>query len=339
MSISIKVINYNQKDEIFYLTITENDRMIDIRKDIQNKSVYFTEKSYNRIGLFIFVSKDLLEDDEKDKNKSKKIIRTQNNSYDLKQKYPEKLNLSTKNDLKFFDSYPYIIKNYKTLTLYCYDLGFQIYTPLANIIEYSSPIIILLFYIYKFFYYDKNQQLNKIQIWTIIMIIFHYTKRVFESIFVHIQINTMECKMFLIECLYYILYFGLYAQKHIFTIEKDLYNNIEYLYVILFFISEINNYHCHIILRKIRLENPNNREIPKGNIFKYVYCANYFWEICSWTFISLFSSINSIYLFTIMGGIIMTLWALAKKEFYDKMLFKKYNRINYNKKAIIPFII
>ena len=35
----------------------------------------------------------------------------------------------------------------------------------------------------------------------------------------------------------------------------------------------------------------------------------------------------------------MTLWALAKKEFYDKMLFKKYNRINYNKKAIIPFII
>ena len=35
----------------------------------------------------------------------------------------------------------------------------------------------------------------------------------------------------------------------------------------------------------------------------------------------------------------MTLWALEKKEFYNKMLFKKYNKINNNKRAIIPFII
>ena len=339
MSISIKVINYHQKDEIFYITITEKDRIIDIRKEILYKSVYFSEKSYNRIGLFIFVSKDLLKDDEKDKKDSKKVIRSKNNKFDLSENYPEKLKLSTKNDLKIFECYPYIIKNHKNLTLYCYDLGLQIDTPLANIIEYSSPIIILLLYVLKYFYYDKNNQLNTIQIWTIIMIIFHYLKRVFESIFVHIQINSMEFKMFLIECLYYIIYFGLYAQKQIFKIEKDLDNNIKYLYIVLFFISEINNYHCHIILRKIRLENENNREIPKGNIFKYVYCANYFWEICSWTFISLFSSIKSIYFFTIMGGFIMALWASEKKRFYEKMLFKKYNIININKKAIIPFII
>ena len=339
MSISIKVVNYHQKDEVFYITITEKDRIIDIRKEILYKSVYFSEKSYNRIGLFIFVSKDLLKDDEKDKKDSKKLTRSKNNKFDLSENYPEKLTLSTKNDLKIFESYPYIINNHKNLTLYCYDLGLQIDTPLANIIEYSSPIIILLLYVLKYFYYDKNRQLNTIQIWTIIMIIFHYLKRVLESIFVHIQINSMEFKMFLIECLYYIIYFGLYAQKQIFKIEKDLDNNIKYLYIVLFFISEINNYHCHIILRKIRLENENNREIPKGNIFKYVYCANYFWEICSWTFISLFSSIKSIYFFTIMGGFIMTLWASEKKRFYEKMLFKKYNIINFNKKAIIPFII
>ena len=106
--------------------------------------------------------------------------------------------LVTKNDLKIFESYPYIINNHKNLTLYCYDLGLQIDTPLANIIEYSSPVIILLLYVLKYFYYDKNNRLNTIQIWTIIMIIFHYLKRVFESIFVHIQINSMEFKMFLI---------------------------------------------------------------------------------------------------------------------------------------------
>ena len=344
MSISLKVINYLQKDEIFYITVSENDRMIDIRKDIQKKSVYFSEKSYNRIGLFIFVSKELLNEDEKDKdknNKSKKIIRSEKNKYDLKKRYPEKLNLSTKNDLKIFESYPYIKNNFKTITLYSYDLGIQINTPLANIIEYSAPIIILLFYIIKYYYFDNNQnkKLNTIQILTIIMIIFHYSKRVLESIFVHIQINTMEFKMFLIECLYYIIYFGMYVQKQIFNIEKELENRISYFYILLFFISEINNYHCHMILRKIRLKNNNNREIPKGNIFNYVYCANYFWEICSWLFISLFSAIKSIYFFTIMGGIVMTLWALEKKDFYNKMIFKKFNRINNKKKAIIPFII
>ena len=184
-----------------------------------------------------------------------------------------------------------------------------------------------------------KKPLNKIQIWTIIMIIFHYSKRVLESIFVHIQINTMEFKMFLIECLYYIIYFGVYTQKKIFSIENDLEDNYKYLYILLFFVSEINNYHCHIILRKIRLKNCNKREIPKGNIFDFVYCANYFWEICSWFFISIFSSIKAIYFFTVMGGVIMTLWALEKKDFYNKMLFKKYNKINNNKKAIIPFII
>ena len=337
MSITLKVTNYLKKDEIFNINISEKDRMIDIRKDIQEKSVYFSEKSYNRIGLFIFVPKELLKDNEKDK--SKKIIRSENNKFDIKQKYPERLNLSTKNDLNIFESYPYIINNYKTITLFTYDLGIQIETPIANIIEYSAPIIVLLFYIIKYIYIDKNKPLNKIQIWTIIMIIFHYSKRVLESIFVHIQINTMEFKMFLIECLYYIIYFGVYTQKKIFSIENDLEDNYKYLYILLFFVSEINNYHCHIILRKIRLKNCNKREIPKGNIFDFVYCANYFWEICSWFFISIFSSIKAIYFFTVMGGVIMTLWALEKKDFYNKMLFKKYNIINNNKKAIIPFII
>ena len=35
----------------------------------------------------------------------------------------------------------------------------------------------------------------------------------------------------------------------------------------------------------------------------------------------------------------MTLWALEKKEFYNKMLIKKNKKINKNKMAIIPFII
>ena len=169
------------------------------------------------------------------------------------------------------------------------------------------------------------------------MITFHYSKRVYESIWIHIQINTMELKMFFVECLYYILYFGIFAQKQIFDI--DINHRPSFIFVILFFISEINNLHCHIILRSIRLNNKFQREIPTGNIFNLVYCANYFWEICSWLSLSIYSSLKSFYFFTFMGGVIMSMWALEKKNFYTKMLHKKNLDINKNKMAIIPFIL
>ena len=336
MALKIKVINDSQKDEIFYITISDKDRIIDIRKEIQKNSVYFSEMSFNRIGLFILIPKELLLEEEKDTNKSQK--RRKNYFFDINENEKEKMKLSTKNDLKVLESYPYIKDNYKTIILYSYDLGMQINTPLANVIEYSAPIIILLFYSIKYNYLN-NKELNNLQTWTITMLVFHYTKRVFESIYVHIQINTMEFKMFLLECLYYILYFGVYAQKKIFENIKDIENNEQYGFAFLFFFSEFNNYHCHVILRQIRLENNNNREIPKGNIFHLVYCANYFWEILSWLFLSLFCSIKAFYFFTFMGGVVMTLWALEKKEFYDKFLLKKYGIKNNKKKAIIPFII
>lgn len=335
---TIKVINSLNKDEVFYISITENDRMIDLRKEIQKHSVYFSEMSYNRIGIFILIPRELL---PKPKEvKKKKVSRIGYNIYDIKEKYPVRMKLSVKNDYKIFENYPYIKNNYNNLTLYTYDIGYQINTPLANFIEYSGPIFILFFYIIKYkFFYSNSYTFTNVQKWTIIMIIFHYIKRVYESLFIHIQINTMEFKMFLVECLYYIVYFGIFAQKQIFKITKEINSNTLYMLVFAFLISEINNFHCHVILRKIRLENSNKREIPKGNLFNYVYCANYFWEICSWSFISFVSGCKSIYCFTFMGGAIMTLWALEKKELYNKMLIKKNIKINNDKKAIIPFVI
>lgn len=340
MSITLKVVNSLNKEEVFEISITEKDRIMDVRKEIQKKSVYFSDMTYNRIGLFILLPKELVENQEDKKNSSKKVSRSSEGTFDLNKKYPVKMNLSSKNDLKLIDSYPYIKENSTKLVLYTYDLGFQINTPLANFIEYSSPVFILFLYAI-IFNDDPNQGYNYIQIGTMAMICFHYVKRVFESLFIHIQINTMELKMFFVECLYYILYFGIYSQKKIFTEiseQKDI-SKWKYLFIVLFFISEMNNFHCHIILRKIRLYNYNEREIPKGNLFSLIYCANYFWEICSWLFISLFSSIKAIYFFTFMGAVIMTIWALEKKKFYHKMLYKKYGRIKENKKAIIPFII
>lgn len=343
----INLVNSLNKEEKFSITLTDKDRIIDLRKEVQHKSAYFSSLSYNRIGFFIYLPQELASSLNAEESSKKKVKRDINkNNFDIKDKYPIKTKLSYKNDFKIFDSYPYIKENSDKIILYIFDIGMQIETPLANFIEYSGPIFILIFY----YYYYKNsiKKYNFTQIWTMTLISIHYFKRVIESLFVHIQINTMEMKMFLVECVYYIIYFGIYSQRKIFTNlnysdnenKNENIFQIKSIFIILFFICESNNFYCHVILRKIRLNNCNKREIPYGNLFKYVYCANYFWEISSWICISVFSGLKAIYFFTFMGAVIMSFWALEKKKLYQKMMIKQFGEDLFpDTKAIIPFVL
>lgn len=210
------------------------------------------------------------------------------------------------------------------------DQGPQIETDTANVIEYACPIIV--FIVYFIYFYPRN--LNSNQYITIAMSIFHYAKRVFESIFVHIHTKTMALSMLGIECIYYTGFYAFFCGWNIFTNKYAEVGQREILLLLLFIFSELNNGHCHLILRKIRLNNINNFQIPKGNVFEYVYCANYFWEVLSWLSFSMFCKLWSCYLFTLFGFIVMASWAYEKRASYIKYL----KNSNKSTKAIIPFI-
>ena len=111
---------------------------------------------------------------------------------------------------------------------------------------------------------------------------------------------------------------------------------LRYFFVILFFLSEIQNLKCHLILRDLRIENSGKKGIPKGFLFNYVSCANYFWEFISWLCFSIFVGTLTCYIFTFLGLLIMANWALKKHREYHKHFGDKYPK---NRKAIIPFII
>lgn len=342
MSIKLPIINSCQKDEKFEITLNETDTVKDLKLQIFKLSVYFSELSMSRIGFFFYMEKpQCVKEQEQTSNLRKKsfidllnVIKVKipnDNSLVILKAFPYLVQLSEQNHTLFTNSESNKIK--PKFILYLTDLGIQIPTVYANFVEYSMPAVLTA--VFMFYIHDYNYLYNY-QIVTGLMIMFHYIKRVFETLYIHIQINTMELRMFIIECIYYIGFFGIVVQSYLFMDGANVQVTIFKIIIFnIFIFSELNNFACHMILRKIRIPNKFNREIPRGNLFEYVYCANYFWEICSWLSISLFCEAISMFIFCILGAVIMSCWAVEKKIKYEK----RFKPAISNKKAIIPYIL
>ena len=280
MSKTIKII-YEKENEKFNIELTESDIIFDLKKIVFSNIKGSIPIS--QIGLFFY--------------------------YDKTKKIKQNISLNN-NSLCLFSEYP---KLKDTDKIYLFDTGKQIEIITANIIEYLGPIITFLIYTS---YYGFNN-FSKVQYFSFIMSNFHFLKRIFESINIHIHNKTMELKMLIIECIYYIIYYGIFCEYYLFNNKNLKWDNKSHLgWFIIFFFCEINNFICHIYLRNIRISNPN-----------------YFWEIGSWICICFFTKLKSIMFFTFIGAFVMTSWALEKKKMYNKKFGLK------NKKAIIPFII
>lgn len=300
INVDISEVAGNKKE--IRITIDERDIVYDIKKKI-----FQLQNTIPTIQMELYY---------KDPNTKKKRILGNNSAIVLK-------------------SFPDLKNVHK---LYIQNKGPQIDICIANVIEYSGPIITFtLLLIYNIFVLERK--LSSLQITIYILTLLHFTKRVFESVVVHIHTKTMELKMLIVECIYYIGYYGIFCGWNLFAYDSNKSNLSfprDWIVICMFLIYEYNNFRCHIILRVIRLKNRNVVCVPQGNLFKFVYCANYFWEVCSWICMSVLSEMKSIWGFTFMGFAVMTLWALEKKDSYYKH-FPTERELN--KKAIIPFIL
>ena len=95
------------------------------------------------------------------------------------------------------------------------------------------------------------------------------------------------------------------------------------------------NLDAHIKLKNLRPPGTTIRGIPKGQLFEYVSCANYFWEISGWICYSSLISCLTSWFFTVVGGVQMYFWAIKKHKRYKKD-FKNYPK---KRKSLIPFIL
>lgn len=229
-------------------------------------------------------------------------------------------------------------------TLYFKDRGLQIGWNTVFLAEYMGPLLVyLLFYIRPWVVYGDaaSKEICLTAHIAAAAWVFHYAKRVLETIFVHRFSNaTMPISNLFKNCSYY-WGFTAYCAYHI---NHPLYTSPAdtqvFISLGLFLLCELGNFTIHVLLRNLRPAGSKERKIPFPNsnplsqMQGFVSCPNYTYEIGAWISFSIMTQCLPVGLFTLAGAYQMILWAQGKHRNYRKE-FKDYPR----RKAIIPFLL
>jgi len=230
------------------------------------------------------------------------------------------------------------IKNNDTLTFK--DLGMQVSWTTVFLVEYFGPILMhsLFFFLPQLFYSEPVKQHSYLQKVAYGLVVLHYLKREFETLFVH-RFSNATMPVFNIFknsfhywvlgglAIAYFLYHPLYTAP--FT-NPMLVNGLAAAFVLM----ELGNLHAHITLRNLRPPGTKVKGVPRGGMFEFVTCANYTYEVLAWLFFAIFTQTLTAYLFLVVSAAQIAQWALKKhialrKEFGDKQP---------KRKILIPFI-
>ena len=144
---------------------------------------------------------------------------------------------------------------------------------------------------------------------------FHYTKRLFETVMIHVFSHpTMPLFNLFKNCTYYWGFAALIAA----SVVNKSFNPIELDYLhygsfAFFFIFEFLNLYCHIKLRGLRTKGSKSYFLPRGFLFDHIVCPNYTTEILSWICFAVFTRVWAAVAFPIVGAIQMYIWATKKK--------------------------
>ncbi|EPR59361.1 3-oxo-5-alpha-steroid 4-dehydrogenase [Toxoplasma gondii TgCatPRC2] len=186
--------------------------------------------------------------------------------------------------------------------------------------------------------HHSRLQRSRVAFW---LTMFHFMKRELETLFVHrFSSSTMPIVNVPINCGHYWILFGVFVGYFLFhpkyqPMWRDDQPLVIYSLAATMVIFELLNFKTHLILRSLRARGTRQRGVPSGWGFDLVSCANYFWETLSWVTFSVLVSCLTSWIFTVVGFLKMTEWAMKKQRNY-RSEFKDYPR---NRRAIIPFIL
>jgi len=225
------------------------------------------------------------------------------------------------------------------------DLGPQISWQTVFIIEYAGPIFIhLAFLLLRPYIYSgvsKNSAMSYDQILSLVMIVVHFIKREYETIFVHRFSNaTMPFTNVFknsghywglsgVNLAYWVYSPYSYAASPPTTLSKAATSIGAFLYIW----GELSNLHTHMKLSSLRTPGTTERGIPTGYGFDLVTCPNYLFETIAWVGICLVSKSLSTVLFTVVAFAQMQQWAWQKEKAYRTEFGDKYKK---KRSPIIP---
>ncbi|KAI5122519.1 hypothetical protein M0805_005247 [Coniferiporia weirii] len=229
------------------------------------------------------------------------------------------------------------------------DLGRQVGWRAVYIVEYAGPLIIHpLFYFLPRLIYGGNIQHSLMQKYAFALIMLHFLKREYETLFVHrFSKATMPFfNLFKNSAHYHILSgvflaFALYRPKYSAfspVIRGSQRDSLPFLWLwtAVFIFAELSNLKTHLTLSALRPEGSRKRAIPYGYGFDLVSFPNYFFESFAWFAICKMTGSRAAWLFFVVGTGQMVLWAIKKHKGYKKEFGSEYPK---GRKAMIPFIL
>ncbi|KAF2433983.1 hypothetical protein EJ08DRAFT_646869 [Tothia fuscella] len=234
------------------------------------------------------------------------------------------------------------------------DLGPQIAWRTVFIVEYLGPLLIhpLFYFLRPYIYSSPGLVSNKmpppspLQTLSMVLIVLHFVKREYETVAVHrFSLSTMPVLNIFKNSAHYWALAGFniaywtYAPtswaQGVKTIDI-MEDKATALGLLLFILGEIGNFYTHIVLRDLRAPGSTERGIPQGFGFDIVTCPNYFFEIVAWAGIFLVTRSLSTWVFIMVAGTQMILWAQKKEKKYREEFGSKYMAKKF---AVVPWFM
>lgn len=226
------------------------------------------------------------------------------------------------------------------------DLGPQIGWDTVFLLEYAGPFVLYGLVSFRpWILYGSQSESKELSNTAFIALLcwsVHYLKRILETIFVHrFSHGTMPIRNLFKNCGYYwgfCVYVAYHVNHPLYTPPPAIFT---YLGLAGFILCEIGNLSIHLLLRNLRPPGTTVRKIPMPDsnpftqLFNFVSCPNYTYEVGAWISFTLMTFCLPAGLFTLAGFYQMAVWALGKHRNYKKE-FSNYPK---GRKAIVPFLI
>lgn len=133
-------------------------------------------------------------------------------------------------------------------------------------IQYIGPLLICLYIFWEPECLGNNNELKNIQIPAFWLIVLHFSRRIFEVIFVHSYPgDAIPLADFLLNFAQYWLLFGIGIPCFLFNskFEEPFWDEwAEYPLIIIFLLTELMNCCCHFVLMMLRTPNSYANDIP-----------------------------------------------------------------------------
>jgi protein-S-isoprenylcysteine O-methyltransferase Ste14 len=228
--------------------------------------------------------------------------------------------------LSVFTVYSEYYDTWGTLRYSKFSTGRGLPMRLAGPIVYSLPIVAATATAWPYL-----PDASTIQLVVYAAIIFHFAKRVLESLFLHKSANTVDIKTMAVILSYYSLIAGTISALNVQTIPAmDIWF---YTGMALFLAGEAGNFYHHKLLADLR-KNRDGYHIPKGGLFRYVACPHYFFELVAWLGIVFLSR----HLFALMAFVTMTAYLSARSSKTRHWYQQRFADYPTERKGMIPFL-